>query len=166
MVVTRRAEPDDIEQILDIAVAKRAQYSAYQPQFWKPADDARDRQREYFQGLLRDPGTRFAVADHGAAIRGFLVGRIVVTPPVYDPGGATCMVDDFAVADPGDWAALAPVLLADVRSWASAEGAVQLVVVTAQADDPKRAALRSTHLTAASEWWVGPIRSSSASLRG
>lgn len=107
--------------------------------------------------LLLDPQTRFAVADHDGTVRGFLIARIVDAPPVYDPGGSTCMVDDFAVADPGDWAACEPLLLADVRSWASVEGAVQLVVVTAQADARKRAALRSTRLTPASEWWAGSV---------
>ncbi|SDT09476.1 hypothetical protein SAMN04488543_3018 [Friedmanniella luteola] len=49
------------------------------------------------------------------------------------------------------------LLLDAVRAWAADRGAAQLVVVTAHLDEPERAALRSSGLTVASEWWAGPL---------
>ena len=83
---------------------------------------------------------------------GFLIAQVTDSPPVYDPGGRTCMVDDF-VAEPG---VAFDDLLAEARSWAREQGAVQMVAVVAAADEHKRTALADNDLTVASEWWVGP----------
>lgn len=153
-----RATEQDLEQLLAIAAARRTVYAEYQPTFWRPAQDGVDRQRAYFTSLLDDDETRVltATAD-GTDVRGFAIGRLVPAPGVYDPGGASCMIDDFAVADPDEWPAIGPLLVDALREWANSRGAAQLVVVTAHLDQPKRAALQSLGLTLASEWWVGPL---------
>lgn len=90
-----------------------------------------------------------------SSLRGFAIARSTEAPPVYNPGGRTCIVDDFSVAEPADWPNAGRALIDAVRSWGNDLGAVQLVVVTAHLDEPKRAALRAAHLQVASEWWVG-----------
>lgn len=40
-------------------------------------------------------------ATTGGELAGFAVGTIVTAPPIYDPGGPICVIDDFAVADSG-----------------------------------------------------------------
>ena len=82
---------------------------------------------------------------------------MVDAPPVYDPGGPSCVVDDFAVADLEDWSKVGPTLIDAVREWGAGNGATQLVVVVAQADGAKRAVLQESNLTIASEWWVGAL---------
>lgn len=145
-----------MERVLAIAADRRVKYATHQPRFWRPAPDATNRQREHFGALLGDPDTLFLVAEFENVV-GFVVARIVDAPPVYDPGGPTCLVDDFAVHRVEEWAHVGPLLLDEVRREAGRRGAVQLVVVTASADEAKRAVLRSTRLTPASEWWVGPL---------
>jgi hypothetical protein len=157
IVVVRVADVADLEKILVIADRRRRQYASYQPQFWNPAPDALDKQRAYFGSLLDDPETLFAVSISADQVDGFIIARLVPAPPVYDPGGATCLVDDFTVNDTDSWPAAGPLLLAMVRSWAAVRGAVQLVVVTAGSDEPKRAVLRTVDLSVGSEWWVGAI---------
>lgn len=154
----QQARDDDLEALLTIADARRKTYAEYQPRFWRPAPDAVDRQRPYLASLLDDDDSLVltATAD-GADLRGFAIGRLVPAPPVYEPGGASCVVDDFAVVDPEEWLTVGPLLLDALRRWAASRGAVQLIVVTAHHDEPKRAALRSQDLTLASEWWVGPV---------
>jgi hypothetical protein len=90
-------------------------------------------------------------------VAGFIIGRLTPAPPVYEPGGLTCLVDDFAVEHPDAWTSLGPLLLAELSRIALAQGAVQLVVVTGRHDEPKRRALQGTGLVVASEWWTGPI---------
>jgi len=67
------------------------------------------------------------------------------------------MVDDFTVASSADWPTVGAGLLHAVRSTASGRGAAQIVVVTAQLDEAKRAALAASGLSVASEWWVGRL---------
>ena len=91
----------DLDGLLGIASARRTAYAAYQARFWRPAPDAIDSQRAYFTSILDDDQTLVLTAtEDDAGLRGFAIGRLVPAPPVYDPGGVSCVVDDFAVADP------------------------------------------------------------------
>lgn len=152
----RRATEDDLQEVLKLADLRRDEYRRYQSRFWRPADDAVSRQRDFFSSLFTDDHAIVLVAEVGSKVRGFIIARTLSAPPVYDPGGLTCVVDDFTVSDPADWAAAGPALLDGVRTWSAEQGAVQLVVVTAHLDKAKRAALQEARLTLASEWWVGP----------
>lgn len=152
-----RARDGDLSDLLGIAAAARELSARYQPRFWRPALDAVERQREFFQALLTDGDALVVVGRRGTTSCGFGTARIVSAPPVYDPGGPTCVVDDFAVTDPDDWPEIGPALMRAIRDWAADRGAVQFVVVTAQLDEAKRAVLRAGGLSVASEWWVGPV---------
>ena len=107
--------------------------------------------------LRRDKDTLFAVAGVADRVQGFVIARLVPSPPVYEPGGTTCLVDDFTFADVQMWPEVGPLLLDRARASAADHGAAQLVVVTAGRDDAKRAVLHAGDLTAASEWWVGAV---------
>lgn len=146
--------------MLRLAAARRGEYAAYQPQFWRPAPDALERQREHFTGLLQNDQALVVVAVHAAKeVRGFAVAQIVQAPPVYDPDGGSCIVDDFVVAGQQQWPEAGQLLLDAVRRWATSRGAAQIIVVTARLDEAKRALLAASGLSAASEWWVGSISS-------
>ena len=141
--------------MLDLAAQRRADYAIHQPRFWRPADDARNRQAEYFASLLVDPQALVMVnCDQTDGVAGFVIARLIGPPPVYDPGGLTCLVDDFVVRDASDWSTIGGALIDAVRVWASGHGASQLVAVAGRHDQPKRDALRSAGLSVASEWWV------------
>ena len=153
----RPARTEDLDALLDLARRRRAQYERYQPRFWRPAADAVTRQREFFRGLLSDEQAAVVVATEGARLAGFAIGRVMPAPPVYDPGGLTCIVDDFTVDRAADWAKAGPLLVAELQAWAATQGAVQIVVVTAHLDEPKRGVLRDAGLSLASEWWTGSV---------
>ena len=112
---------------------------------------------EFSEPAVPDEHSVVLVAREGVSVRGFAVGRMVEAPPVYDPCGASCVVDDFAVADPAEWSVVGPPLLRSLRSWAAGRGATQMIVVTAQRDEAKRALLNDDQLSFASEWWVRSI---------
>ncbi len=152
-----RATKDDVDEVAALADARRREYELQQPLFWRPADDALDRHRTYLTGLVDAADHVFLVTRRAGRLSGFVIGRLVPSPPVYEPGGLTCLVDDFAVAEPDEWASLGVALLRAVVHHARAGGAVQAVVVTGHHDEAKRQALRAAGLTVASEWWVAPI---------
>lgn len=154
----RAATVDDLDGILVLAADRRRQYETYQPRFWRPAADAAQRQRPYLAGLIADPAVIALVAvTTGGALAGMVIGQLAPPPPVYDPGGPGCLVDDFTVADPATWDTVGVDLLTAVIAAARERGAVQIVAVTAALDSPKRAALEQCGLSPASEWWVAPI---------
>ena len=158
MSSVRPAEDQDLARVLGIAARRRADYADYQSRFWRPAEDAESRQRAYFVSLLSDPEAVFLVAcDSARAVGAFVIARLVPPPPVYDPGGLTCFIDDFVVGDESDWPVMGADLIHAVKAWAAQRGGVQLVAVAGQRDLPKRDALDSAGLSVASEWWVGEM---------
>jgi hypothetical protein len=158
MSSVRPAEDQDLARVLGIAARRRADYANYQPRFWRPAEDAESRQRAYLVSLLSDPESVFLVGcDSAGAVAAFVIARLVPSPPVYDPGGLTCFIDDFVVGDESDWPVMGADLIHAVKAWAAQRGGVQLVAVTGQRDLAKRDVLDSAGLSVASEWWVGEM---------
>lgn len=153
----RVASGEDLEEMLRLADARRRQYTAYQPLFWRAAADAVDQQRPYLAELLQDERVIAYVGATDSALRGFVLGKLILSPPVYDPGGETCVVDDFTVSDPADWPTIGVDLLRAVQQAAHLRGATQIVVVTAHLDTAKRTVLAASGLSTASEWWVSAL---------
>lgn len=153
----RPAVQADVDGIAALSAARRQSYEHHQPMFWRQADDAAVRHHAYLQGLVDDPEHIVLVARNGGTVSGFVVGRLVGSPPVYAPGGLTCLVDDFAVAGDDDWPTLGVALLRELARGARERGAIQAVVVSGRHDEPKRRALAAAGLSVASEWWVGPL---------
>lgn len=156
-VTIRAATGQDLEAILVLADARRREYAAYQPVFWRLAADATAKQRPHLAAPIDDEAVITLVAVTDQEVVGFAVETLVPAPPVYDPGGPTCLVDDFTVADPNDWPTVGAYLLRAVGRHAAQRGAAQIVVVTAHLDQPKRAMLTASGLSTASEWWVGAL---------
>lgn len=150
----RLAVASDLESIIDLADARRRQYATYQPVFWRPSSDAAARQRPHFAALIDDDRVITLVAATDQALLGFAIGTVVPAPPVYHPGGPTCIVDDFTVEDPECWSTIGVALLRAVRRTAQRQGAAQIVVVCGHLDAAKRTALQAGGLNIASEWWV------------
>lgn len=143
--------------MLRLADDRRRLYATYQPVFWRPAADAVARHRPHLRALVDDDAVISLVATIDQAVAGFSIGRLVPAPPVYNPGGVSCFVDDCAVADPADWLTAGVDLLRAVCRVARHRGAAQIVVVTGQLDEAKRAALAAAGLSVASEWWVAAL---------
>jgi GNAT superfamily N-acetyltransferase len=153
----RPASPEDIARMVELAAQKRTEYESYQPVFWHPADDARIKQKPFFEYLLRQANVIALVHDDAGTIDGFVIASLVPAPPVYNPGGPTCFIDDFTVTDSAQWQDIGRALLREAIRIAKERGAAQAVVVCGHLDEPKRAFLRAEGLAIASEWYVKPL---------
>lgn len=154
-MIIRPAIIEDIHVMMEMADKKRLLYAGWQPVFHKPHPDARQRHLEFIKAMLRDPNWIMLVADEHGIVEGWLLARLVEAPPVYEPGGKVCMVDDFVVKDPALWPTVGAKLLRGLKDSAWRQGAVLMNVVCGPLDEPKRAMLKEFGLSVASEWWVG-----------
>ena len=154
----RPARPDDVDQMALLADTKRREYHPHAPVFWRPAGHAIDVHRPWLAKLVEDDGVGtfvHEVADGN--VDGFLVITLVPTPPVYDPGGRSSLIDDFVVTPPERWPTVGASLLGLATAWARAHGAVQVVVVCGKHDEAKRSLVRESGLQVASEWFTTPL---------
>lgn len=149
----RRATNSDIGAIVALVSAKRAQLESYEPVTWHPSADAPAMTEEFFRMQVREQGPIFLVAADGDRVIGFINAVLQPAPPVYDPGGKTIMIDDFAVidGDSGDEAAMA--LLDAALSEGRGRGAVQVIIVAAAKDERAAKWFRARQLHVFSNWW-------------
>jgi hypothetical protein len=153
----RRAVEDDIPQKVELAAERRRLYETYQPTFWGSSPNARSAQTAFFKTLVPNTSNAIVlVCENASVFRGFIIAQLIEAPPVYAPGGKTCVIDDFAVTQ-NDWNEAGRALLGEAQCLARAAGAVQGLVVCGHLDEAKRNFLRSDGLSIASEWFVKNI---------
>ena len=159
-MTVREASPDDLELMVALADAARSRYAEWSPTFHRPAADAVERHRPWLERLVADAevGSWVSAGDGDAA--GFLIATLVPAPPVYDPGGLTCLVDDFVV-DSDAWTTTGRALLDRTLEWATAHRAAQVVVVCGAQDTAKRHLLVEHGLGVVTEWFTAPLSGSS-----
>lgn len=155
--VIRKADVTDVPAMVDLSYEKRKDYEKAQHQFWRHAAGAEETQAKWFNELLTQEDYILLVAESESKIAGFIIGKIMKAPEVYDPGGFTLMVDDFCVLHPTLWKSMGSKLLEELKRMAKSKGATQTVAVCGAHDEPKRQFMKDEGLTTASEWYVGEI---------
>jgi hypothetical protein len=150
----RTALPPDLEALLDLSERRRAAYAPHSPVFWRVATDGREKQRPFFAKQLTDTSCICLIAEKDGVSDGFLIARIAPAPPVYDPGGLACVIDDFALTNPADWPTVGAALEAEAARRAQAAGVAILVTVCGRHDELKRAMLHDSGAHVTSEWYA------------
>lgn len=155
----RTSELTDISAMAALSKAKRLAYEKAQPHFWRYAGEEGDKaQEKWFKELLEDKNYAiFTAESETQEILGFVIGKLMPAPEVYNPGGLTLMIDDFCVQSENLWQSVGTRLIATVKAAAKAKGATQIPVVCGAHDYPKRKFLSEQNLSIASEWFVGGI---------
>jgi hypothetical protein len=143
-----------VNQMVELSSLKRTDYEQQSPIFWRRAVDADVRQEQFFGRLVEEPDAICLVSsDDDDQLEGFVIGSLIKAPPVYDPGGRVCMIDDFVVRNPELWGNIGRDLKAEVESQAAAAGAVLSITVCGHKDGAKRDAV-ATGTQLVSEWYV------------
>lgn len=156
----RVATQNDVDAIADLIQEKRVQYESYQPTFWRIAPSARADHPAYLAKVLAHERTIALVwEDTTGIVDGFIIGNVMAAPSVYDPGGPTCLVDDYWVRGGERWETIGRALLDAVCARARLEfEAAQVVVVCGHQDTGKRTMLDDQGLEIASEWYVKGLK--------
>lgn len=153
-VSVRQATMDDVPACVALVEQARVTLETYEPRFWRRAENTAQLTGAWFGHLAAQSDTVFLVADDAKETVGFLIGRPQMSPPVYDPGGATALIDDFCVRSPDRWAEAGAALLAEARDRLRAQGFAQIVVVCPAKDTEKMALMKAGELSIASTWWT------------
>lgn len=155
----RTSELSDTLAMVLLSKAKRLGYEKAQPKFWRYAGEEGDKvQEKWFKELLEDKNYVMFTAETGTQeILGFVIGKLMPAPEVYNPGGLTVMIDDFCVKSENLWQSLGHELIEETKAAAKVKGATQILVVCGAHDYPKRKFLSEQNLQIASEWFVGGI---------
>jgi GNAT superfamily N-acetyltransferase len=151
-----KATEEDLEQMVAMADERRSAYSKLAPQFWRPATNAAELQFPFYKSFIADPDFLSLVAKDSSEYMGFLMAKLVNPPPVYNPGGPSCFIDDFYVRN-SRWERYGTPLLSRAREWAAKNGASQFVIVSGTSDTSKMNFLESQELLNTSTWFTGRI---------
>jgi hypothetical protein len=154
----RLSQAGDIQSIVEMSYQKRLSYEKAQAQFWKYAGNIAElSQAKWFEELLAHDNHIMLTAQNNQKIAGFIIGKLMPAPEVYNPGGLTLMIDDFCVADDVEWHSVGYKLVQEIKAIAKTKEATQMLVVCGAHDEPKRRFLMNQNLSIASEWFVGGI---------
>jgi len=150
----RLALDADVEQMVKMSEAFRKRLATYSPVFWRPAAESAEKQAVWLKLLVGLADTVAMVEERDGRVTGFIIGRFTPAPPVYAPGNAICLVDDFCVEPETAWATTGTALLAAVEAEAKQRGAPLSVVICAHLDAAKRDFLAAHGFVTTSEWHV------------
>ena len=143
----------DISWMVNLSHKKRLEYSKSQPHFWKMAKNSDDLQEKWFEEEIAKDGVIALCAEDK---KGFIIGKIVNPPEVYD-AGPTLMIDDFCVESPDLWLTIGSKLLNEIISQAKQKNATQVLAVCGEHDSWKSQLLEKLNLSVASRWYVKSI---------
>jgi hypothetical protein len=149
----------DVPSMAALADAKRTEYATYSPVFWRKSDNGMEVQTRFFTNRMLPSDTiNSLVADRDGTIEGFVIGMIREAPPVYDPGGPVCWIDDFTVARPELWETVGTALYREATIRAQQRGVVAMVTIAGHLDMPKRAMLQAQDVPITVETYVQALQ--------
>lgn len=157
MDAIRTAATKDMAGMVALAERYRRQLERYQPDFGRAGLVSAADQASYYLSLLTRPEVIALVHGAVSGLAGFLIAILREVPPAYVPGGLTCTVEDFCVAEEIHWPTTGAALLREAVRRAGERGAVQVVVICPHRDQAKLTLLAAEGLSVASEWRTWPL---------
>lgn len=150
----RSATIMDAPRCVELVEMRRVEYEAYQPRFWKKAKNSANSTLPWFETLFGASNNVCFIAVESDSVVGFVIARPFPTPPVYDPGGQTALIDDFCVVSKERWQDVGQALLNATKDTLSQRGFAQIIVVGARQDTAKTEFFNQADLSLASTWWT------------
>lgn len=137
----------DMPRVLELGEAKRRQYEAYSPVFWRMSALPRETFAPYLQSQIENP----QVVALAYKRDGMVDGCVLANAQGY--------IDDFVVAAPELWPTIGADLLLAAGTAAYRRGIGSLLAVCGQGDRSMRTMLAAQGLTLTTEWYVRPLTS-------
>ncbi len=144
----RLATPQDAPAVGALAARARPRPHGMQL-VWKETPSIEGYRRRFAESDLL-----CLVTEGGPGLVGYALAKPgVPSPPVYDPGGTTCFVDELELAPGGDPAGVAERLLGALEVAARQAGDVQLLVTCGRSERVKRDQLDARRYRWPADWY-------------
>ena len=153
MKMIRKANKTDIDWMVEMSYQKRLNYSKKQKNFWKMAKNSDEIQKKYFEKELKNKNVIALIYQEK---QGFVIGKLISPPEVYD-AGLTLMIDDFCVKSDDLWLTIGKELLNECQREAKIMNAKQILVVCGDHDRQKFLLLETMNMRVASRWYTKTI---------
>ena len=149
----RKANKTDINWMVNLSHQKRLAYEKMQPNFWKMVENSNEIQKKYFEEELKNENVVALIFEEE---QGFIIGKLITPPEVYD-AGLTLMIDDFCVKSKDLWMTIGKELLEECQRDAKIIDAKQILVVCGDSDTQKFLLLEALNMKIASRWYTKTI---------
>jgi len=149
----RKANKTDIDWMVEMSYQKRLNYSKKQKIFWKISENSDEIQKKYFEKELKNKNVIALIYQEK---QGFVMGKLISPPEVYD-AGLTLMIDDFCVKSDDLWLTIGKELLNECQREAKIMNAKQILVVCGDHDRQKFLLLETMNMRVASRWYTKTI---------
>jgi len=149
----RKAKKTDIDWMVEMSYQKRLNYSKKQKIFWKISENSNEIQKKYFEKELKNKNVIALIYQEK---QGFVMGKLISPPEVYD-AGLTLMIDDFCVKSDDLWLTIGKELLCGCQREAKIMNAKQILVVCGDHDRQKFLLLEAMNMNVASRWYTKTI---------
>ena len=149
----RKANKTDIDWMVEMSYQKRLNYSKKQKIFWKISENSDEIQKKYFEKELKNKNVIALIYQEK---QGFVMGKLISPPEVYD-AGLTLMIDDFCVKSDDLWLTIGKELLNECQREAKIMNAKQILVVCGDHDRQKFLLLETMNIRVASRWYTKTI---------
>jgi N-acetylglutamate synthase-like GNAT family acetyltransferase len=153
MKMIRKANKTDIDWMVEMSYQKRLNYSKKQKIFWKISENSDEIQKKYFEKELKNKNVIALIYQEK---QGFVMGKLISPPEVYD-AGLTLMIDDFCVKSDDLWLTIGKELLNECQREAKIMNAKQILVVCGDHDRQKFLLLETMNMRVASRWYTKTI---------
>ena len=149
----RKANKTDIDWMVEMSYQKRLNYSKKQKIFWKISENSDEIQKKYFEKELKNKNVIALIYQEK---QGFVMGKLISPPEVYD-AGLTLMIDDFCVKSDDLWLTIGKELLNECQREVKIMNAKQILVVCGDHDRQKFLLLETMNMRVASRWYTKTI---------
>jgi len=153
MKMIRKANKTHIDWMVEMSYQKRLNYSKKQKIFWKISENSNEIQKKYFEKELKNKNVIALIYQEK---QGFVIGKLISPPEVYD-AGLTLMIDDFCVKSDDLWLTVGKELLNECKREAKIMNAKQILVVCGDHDRQKFLLLETMNMRVASRWYTKTI---------
>jgi hypothetical protein len=149
----RSALRTDIDRTVDLGVQQMHRLESHRNPFYATGPGLADYLRAAYSGLIETADAVALVEESPKGLEGFLLGKLVNAPPVYDPGGRVCLIDHFWVEGSASWPTVGVGLVGAANTRIRELEGVLSRIECQWKDEGRRMFLSSNGFTVASDWY-------------
>lgn len=145
-----------IHSIAQLMATRYGYYQAVNPEIWSVSTNFVESYSNFIKKHHSSNSFGYAVVTPEDKMLGAVLGKLIDSPGVYNPG-LTCLIEDFAVVNDADWHIVAPKMLERIITDFSRTPIQQFVFISPVTYTSQQQFFHSIGIYNCSQWWTGKI---------